>query len=32
MVSEVKQPGLTLTNSLARQQAEELLASADEYF
>lgn len=32
MVSEVKQPGLTLTNSLAKQQAEELLASADEYF
>ena len=32
LVSEVKQPGLTLTNSLAKQQAEELLASADEYF
>ena len=32
LVSELKQPGLTLTNSLAKQQAEELLASAEEYF
>ena len=32
LVSEVKQPDLTLTNSLAQQQARELLASADEYF
>jgi len=32
LVSEVKQPGLTLVNSLARRQAEELLASADDYF
>jgi hypothetical protein len=32
LASEVKQPGLTLTNSLAWQQAEDLLASADEYF
>jgi hypothetical protein len=32
LVSEVKQPGLTLTNSLAKQQAEALLASAEEYF
>ena len=30
--SEVKQPGLTLINSLAQEQARELLASADEYF
>lgn len=30
--STVKQPGLTLVNSLARRQAEELLASAEEYF
>ena len=32
LASEVKQPGLTLVNSLARRQAEELLASADDYF
>lgn len=32
VAAEVKQPGLTLINSLARQQAEELLASADDYF
>jgi hypothetical protein len=32
LVSDVKQPGFTLANSLAWQQAEELLASADEYF
>ena len=32
LVSEVKQPDLTLINSLAQQQARELLASADEYF
>jgi hypothetical protein len=30
--SEVKQPGLTLTNSLAQRQAAELLATAEEYF
>jgi hypothetical protein len=30
--SEVKEPGLTLYNSLAQEQARELLASADEYF
>lgn len=30
--SQVKQPGLTLVNSLAQQQARELLASADDYF
>jgi hypothetical protein len=32
LTSEVKQDGYTLTNSLAIQQAEQLLASADEYF
>jgi len=32
LVSEVKQPELTLVNSLAQQQARELLASADDYF
>ncbi len=32
LASEVQQPGLTLANSLARQQALELLASADDYF
>jgi hypothetical protein len=32
LVSEVKLPGLTLINSLAQQQARELLASADDYF
>ncbi len=32
LISEVKQPGLTLVNSLAQQQARELLASADDYF
>jgi hypothetical protein len=32
LASEVKQPGLTLTNSLAKVQAEELLASANDYF
>jgi hypothetical protein len=32
LVAEVKQPDLTLINSLAQQQARELLASADEYF
>lgn len=32
LASEVKQTGYTLGNSLARKQAEELLASADDYF
>ena len=32
LASEVKQPGLTLINSLAQEQARELLASADDYF
>jgi hypothetical protein len=32
LVAQVKQPGLTLINSLAQEQARELLASADEYF
>jgi len=32
MAAEVKQPGLTLMNELARRQAADLLASADEYF
>jgi len=32
LLGEVKQPGLTLANSLAQQQASELLASADDYF
>ena len=32
LVSDVKQPGLTLSNSLAQQQAQDLLVSADEYF
>jgi hypothetical protein len=32
LASEVKQPGYTLVNSLALEQAAELLASADEYF
>ncbi len=32
LAAEVKQPGLTLTNRLAQQQAKELLASADDYF
>jgi len=32
IAAEVKQPGLTLLNELAQQQAIELLASADEYF
>lgn len=32
LTSEVKQPGLTLVNSLAQQQARELLASAEDYF
>ncbi len=30
--ADVKQPGLTLFNTLAQQQAHELLASADDYF
>jgi len=32
LAAEVKQDGFTLVNSLARQQAVELLASADDYF
>ncbi len=32
IAAEVKQEGFTLVNSLARQQAVELLASADDYF
>jgi hypothetical protein len=32
LASEVKQPGYTLANSLAHQQAADLLASADDYF
>jgi len=32
LVSEVKQPDLTLTNTMAQQLAQELLASADDYF
>ena len=32
LISEVKQPELTLVNSLAQQQARDLLASADDYF
>jgi hypothetical protein len=32
LVGAVKQPGLTLVNSLAQEQARELLASADDYF
>ncbi len=32
MVADVQQPGLTLLNELAQQQAADLLASADEYF
>jgi len=32
LAAEVQQPGYTLMNSLAHEQARELLASADEYF
>jgi hypothetical protein len=32
LASEVKQPELTLVNSLAQRQAQDLLASADDYF
>jgi len=32
LVGAVKQPGLTLVNSLAQEQARDLLASADDYF
>jgi len=32
LAAEVKQPGYTLMNSLAQQQARELLAGADDYF
>jgi len=32
MAAEVKRPGMTLFNVMAREQAESLLASADEYF
>lgn len=32
LVAEVKQEGFTLVNSLAQQQAQDLLASADDYF
>lgn len=32
LAAEVKQPGYTLMNSLAQQQARALLASADDYF
>ena len=32
LAAEIEQPGLTLFNLLARDQAESLLASADDYF
>ncbi len=32
LAADVRQPGYTLMNSLAQQQARELLASADDYF
>ena len=32
LVGEVKQPGFTMFNSMAQEQAKDLLASADDYF